>query len=107
MQFQFNTANDITGDEDVRARIEASVRHTLDRIAEHLTRVEVHLTDVNGQRGGPADKRARVEIRPRGSDPISVTHEALTVDLAASGAADKALRAFDRERGRRTTRKGH
>ncbi|MGQ5702243.1 HPF/RaiA family ribosome-associated protein [Sandaracinobacteroides sp. A072] len=106
MDFQFNTANDITGDDDVRARVEASIRQKLARIAEDITRVELHVRDFNGQRGG-TDKRAVLEIRPRGYDPISVSHDAATVDLAANGAADKALTAFDREMGRRTNRKGH
>jgi hypothetical protein len=106
MEFQFNTSNDITGDDDVRARVEANVRQKLDRIADSITRIELHISDENGPRGGD-DKRAVMEARPRGFDPISVTHSALTVDLAAAGAADKLLKAFDRDRGKRTTRKGH
>lgn len=107
MEFQFNTSNAITGDDDVRARIEASVRHKLARIADELTRVELHLADLDGARGGPADKRARLELRPRGRDPIVVSHEAATVDAAAAGAADKAMTAFARDVGKRTSRKGH
>lgn len=108
VEFQFNTSNAITGDDDVRARIEASVRRKLARIADDLTRVELHLSDLDGtMRGGPADKQARLELRPRGRDPIVVTHQAATVDAAAAGAADKAMTAFARDVGRRTTRKGH
>jgi len=108
VEFQFNTSNAITGDDDVRARIEASVRHRLARIADDVTRVELHLSDIDGAaRGGPADKRARLEIRPRGRDPIVVTHQASTVDAAAAGAADKAMTAYARDLGKRTTRKGH
>jgi hypothetical protein len=107
MDFQFNTANDITGDDDVKARIEAAVRQKLDRISSELTRLELHIVDVNGKRGGPADKRARLEARPRGRSPLSVTHEADTIDKAAAGAADKMMAAFARERGRLTSRKGH
>lgn len=107
MDFQFNTANDITGDDDVKARIEAAVRQKLDRISGELTRVELHIADVNGKRGGPADKRARLEARPRGRDPLSVTHEAASVDQAAAGAAEKMIAAYARERGRLTSRKGH
>jgi hypothetical protein len=106
MQFQFNTSNDITGDDDIRARIEVSVVTKLDRISNELTRVEIHLADANGPRGG-TDKVATLEARPRGSDPITVTATAPTVDAAAADAASKLLTAFDRERGRRTTRKGH
>jgi hypothetical protein len=106
MDFQFNTSNDITGDDDIRARIETSVRGKLERLTDQLTRIELHLQDANGPRGG-TDKVATLEARPRGSDPITVTATAPTVDAAAADAASKLLTAFDRERGRRTTRKGH
>ncbi|MFQ3595632.1 MAG: HPF/RaiA family ribosome-associated protein [Sphingomonadaceae bacterium] len=108
MDFQFNSSNAITGDDDVRARIETSLRRRLERIAGDLTRVELHLSDLDGTtRHGPASKRARLEGRPRGRDPIVVTHEADTVDAAAAGAADKLMRAFERDVGKRTNRKGH
>lgn len=107
MEFQFNTSNAITGDDEVRTRVEANVIQKLDRISESISRLELHLSDENGPRGGDGDKRAMLEARLRGSNPISATHSAATVDLAAAGAADKLLRAFERDQGRRTTRKGH
>lgn len=107
MDFQFNSSNQITGDDDVRARIEAAVRRRLDRIAPDLTRVELHLSDPDGRKRGAAGKRARLEARPKGRDPITVSHDAPTVDLAALGAAEKLLVAHAREQGRITTRKGH
>lgn len=107
MDFQFNTSNSIMGDDDVRARIESAVRSRLARISADLTRVELHLSDPDGRARGAAGKRARLEARPRGRDPIVVAHDAATVDLAAAGAADKLLTAFAREQGRITSRKGH
>ncbi len=106
MEFQFNTSNAITGDDDVRARVEAAVRSKLDRISDLITRLELHISDENGPRGG-VDKRAVLEGRPRGFDPISVTHSAATVDAAAAGAADKLLKAVQTQQGKRTNRKGH
>lgn len=107
MEFQLNSSNSITGDDEVRARIEAAVRRKLDRIAADLTRVELHLSDPDGRSRDAAGKRARIEARPRGRDPIVVSHDAPTVDLAAVGAAEKLLVAHAREIGRITTRKGH
>lgn len=107
MDFQFNTANDVAGPDGLRQRAEDVVRQKLDRITELLTRAELHISDVNGVRSGPDDKRAMLEIRPRGQDPISVTHDADTALAATAGAADKAMTAFERERGKRTNRKGH
>ncbi|WP_194744977.1 HPF/RaiA family ribosome-associated protein [Thermaurantiacus tibetensis] len=107
MEFLFYTSNQITGDDDVRARIEAAVREKLERIAPALTRVELHLSDPDGRARDAAGKRARLEARPKGRDPIVVSHDAPTVDLAAVGAAEKLLVAFAREQGRITSRKGH
>lgn len=107
MDFQFNTANSITGDDDVRARIEATVRQKLSRISDSLTRVELHLGDEDGPVRDGAGKRATLEARPKGDKPFTVTHTATTVDLAAAGAADKCLSVFERLQGKRTDRKGH
>lgn len=106
MEVQFNSSNAITGDDDVRRRVQASLRQKLDRLSDTLTRVEIHLSDENGPRGG-TDKRAVLEGRPRGRAPVTVVHTADTVDAATAGAADKLLTAMERERGRLTTRKGH
>ena len=48
MQILVNSDNSVVVDTDLVARIEADVRDTLDRFGDRLTRVEVHLSDVNG-----------------------------------------------------------
>ena len=106
MQFQFNSDNRISGDAEVSGRVEALVLGKLERISDRLTRIEVHVGDVNGPRGGD-DIRCAVEIRPNGMRPLSATGEAATVEAAAASAADKVLSAFDRQIGRTTSRKGH
>lgn len=107
MQFLFNSDNQIDGDTDMAERVEGMVRTKLSRIEERLTRVEVHVRDVDGPRSGANDKRAMVELRPAGLSPISGSEEAGTIEAAVARAADKALAAFDRQIGKMTTRKGH
>lgn len=107
MQFQFNSDNQTDGDTGMAARAEEITRARLGRIEDRLTRVEVHVGDVNGPRGGDDDKRCAVEARPAGMAPISATHQASNIDAAVAGAADKVLAAYDRQIGRRTGRKGH
>ena len=107
MQFQFNSDNQTKGDADVAGRLEALVSGRLDRILDRLTRIEVHVGDVNGPRGGGDDKSCTVEIRPNGMNPITATAQGPSIDSAASSAADKVLTAFDRQTGKATTRKGH
>lgn len=107
MQFQFNSDNQISGEADLASRLETLVRTRLDRVLDRLTRIEVHVGDDNGPRGGADDKRCTIEIRPMGMQPITASDRASTVEAAASSAADKVLSAFDRQSGKRTNRKGH
>lgn len=68
---------------------EAAVVRILGHLAEHITRVEVHLTDENGKKGGSHEKRCMMEARLEGHQPIAVTHEAETIDQSIDGAAGK------------------
>ena len=106
MLFQFNTDSVIDGQQDVAARVEEIVRGKLDRVADRLSRVEVHVGDVNGSKGG-YDIRCAVELRPNGMSPISATDQAASVEGAATSATAKALSAFDKRVGKLTDRKGH
>lgn len=107
MQFQFNSDNETNGDTRLAERVEEIARARLGRIEERLTRVEVHVGDVNGPRTDGMDKRCAVEVRPAGMAPITATDQAASIEAAVAGAADKVLAAFDRQVGKRTTRKGH
>lgn len=106
MQFQFNSDNRISGDVAMAGRVEALVRGRLDRVSDRLTRVEIHVGDINGPRQGN-DIRCSVELRPEGMKPVSATDEAASIEAAAASATDKALSAFDRQIGKQTSRKGH
>ena len=87
MQFLLNTDSSVMGTEDVAIRIEQQVRHRLARFEDRLTRLEVHLSDVNGRKHGADDKHCTIEARPRGGRPIGVTGKAADVDAAARIAA--------------------
>ena len=63
----------------------AAVETGLARFRERLTRVEVHLSDVNGPKGG-RDARCALEARAAGRQPVAVTNEAHTPDDAVKGA---------------------
>jgi hypothetical protein len=58
-------------------------------------RVEVHVSDENGRKPGPLDKRCMMEARLDGHPPMAVTHHAATVSEAVDGAADKLRHAVD------------
>lgn len=107
MQFQFNSDNQTSGDTSMAARVDEIAKARLERIEDRLTRVEVHVGDVNGPRRGSDDKRCTIEVRPAGMAPISATSQAATIEAAVARAADKVLAAYDRLIGKRTDRKGH
>lgn len=95
MQVQFNTDKNIEGPDALAQRVEADLRQTLERFAQHITRIEVHLSDTNAERGGGADKRCVLEARLAGREPMSVSHQASDVDGALDGATGKLVRALD------------
>ena len=100
MQIQVNTDRHVAGHEALAQRVCGDVANALDRFAEHITRVEVHLSDENGDRDAGADKRCMMEARFKGRQPIAVTELAASLDQAVSGAADKLARLIETTRGR-------
>jgi ribosome-associated translation inhibitor RaiA len=100
MQVLVNSDHHITGSESVTERVQAIVEATVDRFADRLTRVEVHLSDVNGPKHSDRDKRCVMEARIRGAKPVAVAHEAPTLIEAIEGCADKLERALDHTLGR-------
>jgi ribosome-associated translation inhibitor RaiA len=100
MQVLVNSDHHIKGSEPVTARVESIVADAVERFADRITRVEVHLSDVNGDKHGDRDKRCMMEARVGGLAPIVVTHEAPTLREAIDGAAEKLERALERALGR-------
>ena len=100
MQFQFNSDSTIMGTEDVATRIENQVRERLARFEDKLTRLEVHVRDENGPKGGADDKACTIEARPAGGRPIGVTEHAADVDAAARKAASTLAQRLERQFGK-------
>lgn len=96
MHIQLNTDNHLVGSEDLALQLEGKVRAVLGRCADRITRVEVHLNDLNSDKASGDDKRCMMEARVAGRQPMSVSHEAPTVTLAIDGASDKLARALER-----------
>ena len=100
MHVQVNSDNHIHAGESLRNEVCAAVEGALDRFAERVTRVEVHLGDVNGHKVTSDDKRCMMEARLGGLPPVAVTHHADSVSLAIQGAAEKLERAIENTLGR-------
>ena len=85
----------IDSDKRTQDWVTATVEVTLERHLEDLTRVEVHLSDENGGKSGPKDKRCKMEARPKGHQPILVSHDADSLTQAVEGAAQKLEHALE------------
>jgi hypothetical protein len=100
MRVHTNTDRHIKGSDRLSAHVEALVTDALERFSEQITRVEVHLSDENGAKGGANDIRCMMEARLEGRPPTAVTHQAATVNEATEGAAAKLARAIASTLGR-------
>lgn len=100
MQMQVNTDHNLAGDAAMAARVGAVVESALTRFSAHITRVEIHLRDENGNKSGSNDKRCVMEARLEAHQPVAVTHQAATVDEVVDGAADKLARLIESTLGR-------
>lgn len=100
MKILINTGHNINGSEKMVRHVEAVVESSLGHLAELITRVEVHLSDENSCKGGSNDKRCMMEARLERHQPVAVTHEAVTIDQAISGAVVKLKNSLDHTLGR-------
>jgi ribosome-associated translation inhibitor RaiA len=106
MQVLVNSDHHIVGGEDLMERVQGVVEGRLDRFEGRITRVEVHLNDLNGSKLGERDKRCMMEARIGGMRPIAVSHEAPTVTEAIHAAADKLERAIEHTLGKMAVTEG-
>lgn len=105
MLIQIETDSNIEGDDTLTEQVEAVVRNTLDRLSEQITRVSIHLSDENSdKKAGAEDKRCLLEARLAGLQPISVSHQAATLEQAVDGAVQKLKRSLDSTLGRLDSR---
>lgn len=95
MQVIFRTDHTIEGHERLSNYATEVVTHILGRFDQHVTRIEVHLTDIDGAKDIGEDKRCVMEARIEGRQPIAVTHLADDVGPALDGAARKLRRSLD------------
>jgi ribosome-associated translation inhibitor RaiA len=107
MHIQVNTDHTIEGHEALADQIRGIVENALSRMSDRLTRVEVHLTDESGPKNRANNKRCMMEARLEGRQPIAVTDEAATVDLAVNGAADKLARLIEHTLGKLHDQRAH
>jgi ribosome-associated translation inhibitor RaiA len=100
MQININTDKTIQRNQGLEDHVNAVVKAAVERFGEHITRVEVHLSDENSQKSADGGNRCLLEARVTGYQPIAVSNHSATLHQAISGAADKLKRAIDSALGR-------
>ena len=89
MKIQFNTDKTINGDERHQDYFTTIIAESLKRFESHITRVEAHLSDENGNKEGKNDVLCLLEARIEGRQPIAVSCQSDTIEYAVKGALDK------------------
>lgn len=95
MTIEINTDKNLSVHEAFEAQLDSLLSEELRRFSEHITRLEVHLSDENGNKQGENDKRCMIEARLEGRQPIAVTDRANDYELAVSGAIGKLKASLD------------
>jgi len=101
MKIQVNSDKTIAVDDSLTRFVEDEVSRVLGRFATRLTRVEVHLSDVDNRKTGQADKRCLMEVRPTGARPLSASAKATKMASAVGEAVGKMQRLLTTFFGRR------
>jgi ribosome-associated translation inhibitor RaiA len=104
MKIQVNTDRNIEGSERLTTFLTNLITDDLSRFSDRITRVEVHLSDINGRREGDNDKRCLMEARLQGLQPLVVTENANSHEQAVNGALDKLKSKLDSRLGKLSKR---
>ncbi len=107
MQIQINTDNHIKGHATFTSGISKEVELAFSRFSDQITRVELHLSDENGNKGGQDDKKCMLEVRLKDRQPIAVTDQDATLDKAIKGAIEKMNRSIESVLGKKHAQERH
>ena len=95
MLIQINTDKNIEGGSRFTEYFTTEIKNELARFDEIVTRVEVHITDENGNKSTPNDKKCVIEARVEKKQPIAVTATADSAEKAFFEALEKIQRVLD------------
>jgi hypothetical protein len=96
MLIQINTDKNINGTQELIAHLSTVLKDNLGRFDEHVTRLEVHVSDENGSKDIGNDKKCVLEARLKGADPVVVSTVADTPHSAVKSAAEKMLHLLEK-----------
>jgi ribosome-associated translation inhibitor RaiA len=100
MKIQFNTDKNVSLGEEQIVYFTSLINEEISRFSAQITRLEIHLSDVDGNKDGFNDQRCMVEARLAGMKPIAVTDQANAPEQAIFGAIDKLKTSLENLTGR-------
>ncbi len=103
MQVQIQTDKHVKTETDW---IEDELLESLSRFADQLVRVDVHLSDQNGDKPGNDDIRCGLDARIAGVKSLVVTHSAGNVHDAFHGSLNKLTRSLESSTAKLEARRG-
>jgi hypothetical protein len=70
MTIQINTDKNLEVHDTYQAQLKDLLSGELSRFDDHITRLEMHLSDENGNKESDDDKRCMIEARLKGGHPL-------------------------------------
>ncbi len=95
MTIEINTDKTIQVHQSFHEKLNEIISEDLDRFADHITRIEVHLSDENGNKESPNDIKCLLEARIKGRQPVAVTALGHNEVLAVKSALVKLKASLD------------
>jgi ribosomal subunit interface protein len=89
MKIQFNTDKNIAGTEMLETFVSKKISGALKHFVDKITRIEVHLSDQNADKGGADDIQCKIEARVAGIQPVTVVAKSESKEKAIDDAVDK------------------
>jgi ribosomal subunit interface protein len=96
MTIQLNSDHNLSIHENFAQQLKEELTSELSRFTDHITRIEVHLSDENAGKEGKNDKRCLLEARFEGKPPVAVTAHGDNYEQAVKLATDKIKASLDR-----------
>ena len=106
MQIQVHTNDNIQGGESLIRWAQDEAAAKLARFREHVTRVELFLSDVDAGKSGGDAKRGVIKARPAAPQPGAAAAEPAKVADAVAAALDKLVRSLGDDITRAKDRQG-
>lgn len=89
MKIQLNTDHNIQGTESLEKNVIEKLQRDLKHYTKKITRIEIHLTDQNANKGGDDDIQCKMEARVEGMQPLIVVSRKRNKEVALDDAVDK------------------